>query len=153
MWLLVCSDCLGRVVLIVSPVAHCSPFSRTAPPPLAFRSLPSSRFSSAAVDPIIVHALSAASSHVPHSIFTDAVVISSLLLFVVVLFALGSFKGVITGSRWYLTGVTMLVQGSITTILAYVSLCLPGRLRAGSSAHTSAKPRSDRSWRGCCADL
>ncbi len=43
----------------------------------------------------------------------------SIGLFSVTLFALGAVKGVITNSRWWLSGLITLVQGAITTVAAY----------------------------------
>jgi hypothetical protein len=37
----------------------------------------------------------------------------------VTLFALGAVKGVITNSRWWLSGLVTLAQGAITTVAAY----------------------------------
>jgi len=49
----------------------------------------------------------------------DPIIIVSVALFAIALFGLGSWKGVITGTRWYLTGGTMLINGTVTTLLAY----------------------------------
>lgn len=43
----------------------------------------------------------------------------SLVLFFIVLYTLGGFKGVITGKKWYKTGLTMLLTGTVTTGSAY----------------------------------
>jgi len=43
----------------------------------------------------------------------------SLILFFFVLYILGGFKGVITGKKWYMTGLTMLLTGTVTTGSAY----------------------------------
>jgi len=50
----------------------------------------------------------------------DVVFGISIILFGVTLFALGAFRGHITKKRWYLTGLTMLVNGCVTTAIAYV---------------------------------
>jgi len=51
---------------------------------------------------------------------TNAVFWSSVALFVVCLYILGAIKGKITGKRWWLTGLTMLINGGITTTIAYL---------------------------------
>lgn len=51
--------------------------------------------------------------------FADPLCIVSIALFAVTLFALGCYKGVITGTKWYYTGPLMLINGSLTTALAY----------------------------------
>jgi len=49
----------------------------------------------------------------------DDVMIASVILFAASLFLLGSLRGWITGKRWYLTGILMLLNGSVTTAIAY----------------------------------
>jgi len=49
----------------------------------------------------------------------DAVFWIAIGLFGMALFVLGAFKGKITGNRWYLSGLAMLLNGSITTLIAY----------------------------------
>ena len=43
----------------------------------------------------------------------------SIGLFVGTLFTLGAIKGVITNTRWWLSGIITLIQGSVTTVAAY----------------------------------
>lgn len=43
----------------------------------------------------------------------------SIALFVLTLFALGVVKGIITNSRWWLSGLITLLQGAVTTVAAY----------------------------------
>lgn len=43
----------------------------------------------------------------------------SIALFAVTLFTLGAVKGVITNTRWWLSGLVTLLQGTITTVVAY----------------------------------
>ncbi len=40
-------------------------------------------------------------------------------MFGVALYVLGAFKGKITGKKWWKTGLTMLINGGITTLIAY----------------------------------
>jgi len=49
----------------------------------------------------------------------DAVFIAAIILFAVALFSLGAVKGKITSKRWYLSGLVMLINGSITTGISY----------------------------------
>ncbi len=44
---------------------------------------------------------------------------AAVTLFLMTLFALGAFRGKITGKQWWLTGLQMLVNGAITTVLSY----------------------------------
>jgi len=50
----------------------------------------------------------------------DGVFGAAIALFVIVLFTLGAFRGRITGKRWYLTGLTMLLNGAFTTGIAFI---------------------------------
>eukprot|EP01120_Amphizonella_sp_Union-15-10_P004014 TRINITY_DN1449_c0_g3_i1.p1 TRINITY_DN1449_c0_g3~~TRINITY_DN1449_c0_g3_i1.p1 ORF type:complete len:285 (+),score=64.85 TRINITY_DN1449_c0_g3_i1:79-933(+) len=43
----------------------------------------------------------------------------SIVLFAVSLFMLGAYKGIITNQRWWVSGIIILVNGSITTVFAY----------------------------------
>lgn len=49
----------------------------------------------------------------------NAVFGSAIALFGVTLFILGAFKGYLTGKKWYKTGITMLLNGTVTTAIAY----------------------------------
>jgi len=55
-----------------------------------------------------------------HGANFDGVFAAAVILFAITLFILGAFRGRITGKRWYLTGLTMLINGSITTIIAFI---------------------------------
>jgi VIT1/CCC1 family predicted Fe2+/Mn2+ transporter len=50
----------------------------------------------------------------------DGVFAASVVLFAVTLFTLGAFRGRITGKRWYLTGLTMLLNGGFTSVIAFI---------------------------------
>jgi len=60
------------------------------------------------------------SVHYTKQASVDAVFWAAIAVFVVSLFALGAFKGRITGQKWYITGTTMLVNGGVTTGIAFV---------------------------------
>ncbi|PRP75080.1 hypothetical protein PROFUN_03916 [Planoprotostelium fungivorum] len=49
----------------------------------------------------------------------DGVFGASIAVFAVALFALGATRGKITGKRWWLSGITMLINGGITTAASY----------------------------------
>jgi VIT1/CCC1 family predicted Fe2+/Mn2+ transporter len=49
----------------------------------------------------------------------DGVFAAAVVLFAVALYTLGALKGKITGKKWWLTGLTMLLNGSVTTLIAY----------------------------------
>jgi len=49
----------------------------------------------------------------------DPVFWSAVGLFAICLYILGSFKGKITGKRWWLAGIMMLLNGGVTTVFAY----------------------------------
>jgi len=55
-----------------------------------------------------------------HRATYDGVFGAGIALFAITLFILGAFRGRITGKRWYLTGLTMLINGSVTTAIAFV---------------------------------
>jgi len=50
----------------------------------------------------------------------DGVFAAAIILFSVTLFILGAWRGRITGKKWYITGVTMLLNGGITSVLAFI---------------------------------
>jgi len=49
----------------------------------------------------------------------DLVFIISIILFSVVLFALGCFKGYISNKNWAISGLLMLINGAVTTLVAF----------------------------------
>jgi len=49
----------------------------------------------------------------------DVVYGISIILFAIALFALGALKGRISKKKWYITGLTMLLNGSATTAVSY----------------------------------
>jgi len=49
----------------------------------------------------------------------DSVFIASVCLFATALFTLGALRGYISKRRWYVTGFTMLLNGAVTTAIAY----------------------------------
>jgi len=49
----------------------------------------------------------------------DLVYIMSAVLFAIALFALGAIKGKISKKRWYITGLTTLFNGAVTTGISY----------------------------------
>jgi len=50
----------------------------------------------------------------------DDVFGAAVALFSISLFTLGAFKGHITGKKWWKTGITMLINGGLTTFVAYL---------------------------------
>ncbi|KYQ88246.1 hypothetical protein DLAC_10937 [Tieghemostelium lacteum] len=49
----------------------------------------------------------------------DLIFIISIILFSIVLFGLGCFKGYISNKNWWISGFLMLLNGSITTLVAF----------------------------------
>jgi len=50
----------------------------------------------------------------------DGVFAAAIILFSITLFILGAWRGRITGKKWYITGFTMLLNGGLTSVLAFV---------------------------------
>ncbi|KAM9987685.1 hypothetical protein ACTFIZ_003057 [Dictyostelium cf. discoideum] len=49
----------------------------------------------------------------------DSIFIISIALFVFVLFLLGCFKGYVSNKNWFISGIQMLINGAITTLVAF----------------------------------
>ncbi|KAN0024077.1 hypothetical protein ACTFIV_008471 [Dictyostelium citrinum] len=49
----------------------------------------------------------------------DSIFIISIALFVVVLFLLGCFKGYVSNKNWFISGIQMLINGAVTTLVAF----------------------------------
>jgi len=55
-----------------------------------------------------------------HTANFDGVFAAAVILFAIVLFLLGTFRGRITGKTWWITGLTMLINGAITSVIAFL---------------------------------
>lgn len=67
--------------------------------------------------PSLAYLFSGTYSHVAKF---DGVFAAAIVLFSVTLFILGAWRGRITGKTWYITGVTMLLNGGVTSVIAFV---------------------------------
>jgi len=55
-----------------------------------------------------------------HAAKFDGVFAASVVLFAITLFILGAWRGRITGKKWYITGFTMLLNGGLTSVIAFI---------------------------------
>ncbi|KAK5579389.1 hypothetical protein RB653_009072 [Dictyostelium firmibasis] len=49
----------------------------------------------------------------------DTIFIISIALFAIVLFLLGCFKGYVSNKNWFVSGIQMLINGAVTTLVAF----------------------------------